>query len=336
MERKFFLAKPLAEVYIGRANTCIMTMKKALSLLLFASALCVSPLRAADDWAAEATNVFVNLVEAGMTPQIEVLPLNLGGGKSRDGMKTPLSSAPGGSWYVVNIPIEIKAVGRKENEKSGKSEKCAARFVDELTIKAYVLFEKRAKKKEAGIQPKDYFLLEKEVTYVDIPMNRLAEKGDGFEDPKGGAGYAKMSVGLYISPLSAMKLTGVPEKPDEAVRVVACAIESSFKGTACPVIPSKNAKRTITSFVADKKLKNFFSSTSQWWKGKTASHFDKTSAQLLTVAETPFATSYAPSYPAVKPMYGGGSSASSTGASATGDAEGSGSASSTTTTGADE
>lgn len=282
-------------------------MNKAFSYLLFASALGVSSLFAEDKWAAEATDVCVNLSESDIKPQIEVLPLNPGGKKAQDGMKTPLS-APAGNWYVINLPIEIKAVGRRENEKTGKMEKCAARYVDELKIKAYVLFEKRTKKKNPDPQGEDYFLLEKEVSYVDIPMERVAKKGDGFTDIKDGSGYAKMSVGLYVSPSSALKLTATPDKPEETIRVVACAIAPTFKGAPCRAIPKKDSKLTPISFVSDKKLERLLKK-SDWWKGSTASHFSQTTAQLLCVSETPFAASYSPSYPAVKPMYGAPSSA---------------------------
>ena len=286
-----------------------MTMKKAFSYLLFASAL-VFPQLHAESWVAEATDVCVNLSPDMGVNDLKPLPLLIP--KKQDGVfkdvKTPLS-ATAGNWYVVNIPIEIKAIGRKENDK-GKNEKCPARFVDELKIKAYVLFENAQAKKSSETKGSNYFLLEKEITYVDIPMETVAKKGDGFDDK--GSGYAKMSVGLFISPASALKLVDNPDKPEGKPKVVACAIAPTFKGTPCRGIPKRDAAtKSPASYVSDPKLDKILIKSNQWWKGSTASHFATTSAQLLSIAETPWAASYAPTYPAVKPAYGAASLSSS-------------------------
>ena len=197
-----------------------------------------------------------------------------------------------------------------------------------------MLFE-NAKKKGPEPAGADYFLLEKDITYVDIPMESVAKKGDGF-DEKAGAGYAKMSVGLFISPASALKLTDAPEKTDAKPKVVAYAIAPTFKGTPCRVIPKGDAARkSPISYISDSKLDKFLKKTSQWWKGSTASHFATTSAQLLSIAETPWAAGYAPTYPAVKPAYGAASLTSSS--SSSGSAEGTDSAAdSSSASGSDE
>ena len=294
-----------------------MIMNKALSSLLVASTLCASSLFGAESnnkWAVEASDVCVNLYNPGFNPGIEVLPVHVGSAapeavkKELGALKTRLSGAQG-TWYAINLPIEIKAIGRKESDK-GKSEKCPARFVDELTIKAYVLFEKSAsakeKKKGGGINAEDFFLLEKEVTYVNIPMEETAKKGgDGFSDVKDGAGFATMSVGLFLSPIDAMKLSGNPDKFDGKVKAVACAIEPSFKGVPCRTIPKNNADNARDEKISDNKLRVFLEKKgAKWWKGSTAGHYSKSSAKLLSIAETPFAASYAPSYPEMKPLFG--------------------------------
>ena len=319
---KFFLAKRLGEVYIDRANACIMIMKKLSLYLLFVSVLGISPLHGAEKWAADASDVRVNLSLEDARPEIKAVPIQVDKVLLQDKRITDLMKNAKSvfkpvkqDWYVVNIPIEIKALGRKENKKTGKSELCPARYVDELKIKAYVLVENGKSKKDSEPKGEDYFLLEKELTYVDIPMESVAKKGgDGFTESDG-AGYAKMSVGLFISPAAAMKLSDTPDKADAKFKVVAVAIAPTFKGSPCRTIP-KDPKKAPMDFVSDQKLYRLLKTSTQWWKGATASHFVKTSTQLLSIAETPFAPYYACWYPALKPMYGEAPAASSSSSSA--------------------
>lgn len=310
-------------------------MKKTFFYLLLASALGSYSLHAAETkWAAEATDVKVRLVGAPFKtppPPYKVRPISATAfaGDKKAAEKTfgaSLSSDKDGAvWGVVNIPIEIGAIGRnpiyKESESSRK--KLPARFVKSLEVTAYVLFRKSPKAidKSKGaneLDTKNYYLLEKKITYVDIPMEKNArqEKDAGFSDD---AGYAKMNVGLFLSPSSILQLTGYDDTADitavdKALNVAAIAIVPTAGGIPCRAIEKSGASASspndYVSVIYDSKMKGVVGSKA-WWKEENAAKFDKTSAELRCISETPFAPAYALSYPATKPLYGSPESSSS-------------------------
>lgn len=290
-------------------------MKKSFFYLILASTLGFSSLYGAEEWASEASEVQVNICLEDLQPKAEVLSLSKGaaGGDAFKDMRVKLTGqAP--SWYAINIPIEIRAMGVATiKSKSGggeKREKRPARFVKELKVTAYVLFKKDpdVADKSSNPDPSDFFLLQKEITYVNIPMEKNIKKGgDGFD--KGGAAYAKMSVGLFLSPYSVMKLSG-SEKIDAVPRVIGVAIAPTFNGLPCRAIMRRSSKASPMSHVYsdhDKKMAKKLGDT-QWWKGNTAGHFAAVDAELLCISETPWAPYFAAAYPATRPVYGAPSS----------------------------
>lgn len=276
-------------------------MNKAFSHLLLAAAIGFSATYAKDDWAALATDVEVCLDHSDSSSSADVtyLPLSPSAKEAEKGKpKVTLSSASnqGMNWAVVNVPIEIKAQASKK----------PARFVKELKLDVYVVFRKA---KRAGLEtkgakadPKDYFVVKKDVTLVRIPMERSTKTGDGFDTP---AGYAKVSVPLFISPESALLLSGYYEKLPEKVTVAAYHIEPSFEGRPCRKILYRNEKDSVTEKIFD----NAFSKTcdgKKWWNESSLKLYSKAEgAELLTIAETPYAPYYATlGYVSAKPGYG--------------------------------
>lgn len=182
--------------------------------------------------------------------------------------------APSGEWYVVNIPLRIKARAGKEKEPD---------FVPAVTVHAYVAFE--SYDPESG-KPK-LVMLNKEVTYTDIPV----DKKDGMDK------VGKPMIGVFISPSSAKKLNEIGRVGDLLKgKLKAVAIEATFNGKNCLDVSDGKA---VTSYVIDNKYKTKFSG--KWWKSAKAG---TAGARLLSVAETPYAPFVGSNYPSVKPLFG--------------------------------
>lgn len=283
-------------------------MNRALPYLILASIIGASSLQAANlKWAAEASDVKVKLADVGPNAH----PINIA---SRAG-----GDFSGKPWGVVNIPIELRAVGTPiytGNEDSAKASKLPARYVKELKVTVYALFKKAARareKKGNSANPLDYYLVQKEMTYVNIPTDKAPRSDDGFDDLKkiGGGGYAKMNVGLFLPPVSLLKLSGYDDTdeadPKKGAELAAVAVVSTANGLPTRPIQkkaeSKLSSNELISAVFDKKLQSEISGK-RWWEGNIASKFSKSDAEVLCISETPFAHEYAKDYPATKPLYG--------------------------------
>lgn len=299
--------------------------------MLVATAIGFSGLYAAGPdvhWVAEATKVQVKILETQSNPapfEVKTLTPPTNGMDTKDWKNSLPDQGATKPWFVINIPIEICATGTTPLYKGSKSksETLPARYVNELTVTAYVLFKKSDKAIDKsktsdgkGASPANYYLLKKEITYVNIPMGKNAKKDDGFKDLKEGGGYAKMNVGLFLSPAAVLKLSGYDETQEtdpKCLNVAAVAIEPTFKGLPCrPIVKNSDSRLTaiaLVSTVYDKDLrkKKAFSGEKKWWVG--SEEFAKTDAELSCISETPFAPFYAAGYPATKPLYGSPSSA---------------------------
>ena len=188
-------------------------------------------------------------------------------------------SAP---WYCIRIPLTVEGIAK--NSTTGKG----PNFVDQLKVHVYAVFT--AGKGETPI------MLDKEVTYVDIPLN----PSNSSDKPSKGEMYA----GVFISPSNASKILGDPSKIDFSNKLAAVAVEVTYKDSPC--IKDEGEQAVVISHDLDSKLNG------KWWK-KNAKN--KTGAALNAISETPFAPFYAPVFPATSPLYGaaaGGVSGSGT------------------------
>lgn len=209
-------------------------------------------------------------------------------------VKVEALSAPGGSgfiptkplmknstvpWQVVNIPVLVEAVGPK-NEK-GKEEK--PQFISSIDFHVYLAFRTDVDGRDS--KP---LLLDKEITYVNIPVH----PGNAVKDHA----QNKMYIGVFISPSDALKIrTTGKDKGILDGSLMAVAVEASYNGANCMNTEEKKRERSKILNPADKKEFN-----GAWWKKKGKTN----DAELLTIAETPYAPFYAPFYPAVSPMFG--------------------------------
>lgn len=214
------------------------------------------------------------------------------------------SKAPGGfgakkgetgtiAWQYVAVPIEV--IGGVKGSK-----KTAPDFVNELTLRVYLLF--RGEKKGS------YVMLDKEVTYVDIPLSESKEASK----PAKGVMYG----GVFISPRSARRLVeGLKKLDNEAsgsskeVRLGADegSLEKYLVGVAIDVtrdgmnVMDANDKTSQPPFhmlrpdvAAEFKGK-------KWWLSSKGTVIPAGVA-LSAINETPFALDYAPLFPPVRPL----------------------------------
>lgn len=185
------------------------------------------------------------------------------------------------AWHYVRIPYELQGKCRDAAD--------LPIYVDELKVHVYLVFSTTKDLKEL-------IMLDKEVTYVNIPLI-----------PKRGAKMStneQLQAAVFISPSDAARICAKEaktlEKVDLSSRLCAVAVEFRFNGADCMKPESE------TDVIVNKKCKNMLKKN--WWK-KTAKN--DLGVKLRTIAETPFAPSYAPAFPPVSPMYGEGYTASS-------------------------
>ena len=184
------------------------------------------------------------------------------------------------AWHFVRIPYTL--LGR--TRETGKS----PLYVDELKVHAYLVFSVGGKDSEKLI------LLDKEITYVNIPLT-----------PKGNEGENKnVQAAVFISPSDAARIcgegTGKVDKVDLAGKLAAVAVEFQFKGADC------SKPDTDADVLVNKKMKNRLKKG--WWKKEDKNGIG---VELRAISETPFAPFYAPAFPATNPMYGPAGSSSS-------------------------
>lgn len=176
------------------------------------------------------------------------------------------------AWHFVRIPYTL--LGRcRDKEKSPL-------YVDELKVHAYLVFA-------VGKEGEKLILLDKEVTYVNIPLN-----------PKNGEGENKnVQAAVFISPSDAARICGngssKVDKVDLGGKLAAVAVEFKFKDADCA------KPDTEVSVLVDKKMKSRLKKG--WWKMEDKAGIG---VQLRAISETPFAPFYAPTFPQTSPMYG--------------------------------
>ncbi len=193
------------------------------------------------------------------------------------------------AWHYVRIPYTLQG-------KCRDAEKTPL-YVDELKVHAYLVFA-------VGKEDKNFILVDKEVTYVDIPLR-----------PRSGNGLAendKVQAAFFISPADATRICADSsrraDKADLSGLLAAVAVEFKFKESDC------SKPDSTTDIILNKKLKNQLKKG--WWRKEAKNSIG---VSLRGINETPFAPFYAPAFPPTRPIYGTeGGAASSFSPSATG------------------
>lgn len=176
------------------------------------------------------------------------------------------------AWHYVRIPYALQGKCRNAEQ--------TPLYVDELKVHAYLVFA-------VGKDGEKLIMLDKEVTYVNIPLN-----------PKSGVGENRnVQAAVFISPSDAARICGDAsskvDKVDLAGKLAAVAVEFKFKDADC-VKPD-----TEVDVVVDKKMQKRLKKG--WWKKEDNAGIG---AKLCAISETPFAPFYAPAFPPTSPMYG--------------------------------
>lgn len=278
-KEKILLAKRVGIVYKYSTQLNFFTMKKYL-LPLAVAALCGFPTASALD--AESVQVTFKAKPGDL--KVERLNLPTPGADVFNGKDMGKRVDDGQIWHFVRVPLTVEG-----KAKGGKS----PNFIPELKVHIYTVFV--AAKGETPI------MLDKEITYVDIPLT-----------PQNGNNPSKndINVGVFISPSNAVKILDEPNKVDFSNKLAAVAVEASFHDASC--INKEVEPAVVISHDLASKLNG------TWWK-KNAKN--KNGAALSSIAETPYAPFYAPMFPATSPMYGAAAptaSSSATGDSTTG------------------
>lgn len=254
---------------------------KNLLFPLAVAAFCGLPVASALN--ADNARVTLDVSNGGDLRVESITPTAVFGGKEAKQSRTDKST----TWQYVTIPLKVEAKCKGDRSPN---------YVDELKVHVYAVFGG-----EKGDEP---IMLDKEITYVDIPVN-------GKSGGKLSEGH--MNVGIFISPANASKIINSNSKVELGDKLVAVAIEASFHDSPCI------AGDTEPFAVVDSKYKQKL--TGAWWK-KTSKN--KQGAELSAISETPFAPFYAPVFPPTKPLYGsaeGSSSSASSSSSADADTD---------------
>ena len=309
-------------MYIDKANTRLVAMKmKSLLLLFGAMLLAISPraYTAESDWAKTANQVAFSLNLQKATT-LKVTPLRGAEGIAgveelgfKDAKLDPQSGMDQvkdktAMWYMVNIPVKVYASGRNVNRKLAP-----ARYIRELQVTAHLLFKKpkkvldKEKLNSSQSESPKYYMLKKEITYADIPMNPVPLKESGLD-----LSEAAFNVALFIPRSTACMLTdsyGVASDPPISKLLVGYAVVATINGEPCSDFTSSTAPKltpgeTRNSKIFDKDLASKVS-TAPWWKPSRRTKFDEPDVDICSIAETPYAMFYSGNYyPRVKPAFG--------------------------------
>lgn len=306
-----------AEVYIGRANTCFMNMKKTTLFLMIAGLVGLTPLQAKPARVATDVQVYLNHTNISGSQRFSELPPVAGEDYFKKYKREALTSLSQWSdntrWLVYNIPICVNGTMRTRSSKS-ESESKPATVIPELTVTVTMLYSRRAKessdKKSSSKKSPDYYVINKKITYVDIPLERDKTKRD-----KNGNeyGYAEMSVGVFV-PQTVVTIMGGDNDPTKVLKgsdlkIEGFAINAEYKGNRIsgsePTIVGEKFTKTkpaysyLTSTATSKLDAEHWASPSELKK-----YGVQDGVRLFCISETPYAPFYGTMYPATKPLYG--------------------------------
>ncbi len=180
-------------------------------------------------------------------------------------------------WQMVKIPVHVEGTAKGDH-------KGYPHFVPELKLRiSLAIAAQNADGKEV------LEMLTKEVTYVEVPLNKHSRKE--------GMGENVIQVAVFISPANAYKLS--PKDGSLDKKLVGVAVEGTFGGSNCNRAKEKPNDGVETGVVFSPKYEKELAS--RWW----TKHGGKSGAVLSAISETPFAPSYAAmGFPATNPMYG--------------------------------
>jgi len=212
------------------------------------------------------------------------------------------ASADECQWQVLNIPVRIGA----RKVKANNGDKVTPNYVSAMTFHVYLCIDPvNATDKEGKPidKKKRPIVLDKEITYVDIPLKK-AQGATLVGETKTDA-VATINVGVFLSPADIRRIVekdsaeyedpkGAKAQPE--IKLLAVAMEAEYNDSKC-WFRDKKAKEDDIKVSAD--IKSWL--PDKWWKKGSAT---TRGASLRSINETPFAASFYPTYCATRPMYG--------------------------------
>ena len=243
---------------------------KRISLLLTAAALC--GLNQASAVSADYARAELKLKASGAQVE-QIVP------RAEYFVSKDTNKAVNPAWHYVRIPYALEGRCRDASK--------LPLYVDELKVHAYLVFT-------ADKEGKKLIMLDKEITYVNIPLTPKTESSEN----------KNVQAAVFISPSDAARIcadeSSKVDKVDLKDRLAAVAVEFKFKDASC-LKPD-----TEQDVLVNKKMKTRLSA--QWW---TKEDKKGVGAKLCSIAETPFAPFYAPAFPPTSPMYGSSAASAS-------------------------
>lgn len=236
-------------------------------------------------------------IDSGFKPELK----EPGGGASSKREKNMQARA--GVWSYLEVPVTVFAA--EPNPRSRDDGKALRAIphgtIDELEVRFYLALSDPAlndyKPSELSRDDaKKLIVLERTVKYTDVPVNENKEQSQ----------KTPAKVGVFISPVTASKLTGGrPEKLKE--KLVALAVEFYYGGSVCRLAqPRRTAnpkEKNHVNYCWDASRKEAFSKL--WWKMTSSQLPRSQDYRLLSIAETPFAPQYGNfHFPPTVPLYG--------------------------------
>lgn len=226
----------------------------------------------------------------------EIIPRDMDGSTYFTFNKNKKGASP--AWFYMPIPYELRG---ECPAKDGRPD--YPLYVPELKVHVYCLFDMG---KKSGGKKTKFIMIDKEITYVDIPLpSKDSAKKEGLNK--------EVYAAVFVSPADAARLgdesTSQSDKADKISKVefgknlAAVAVEFRVGDVEVSVSDFKknNPKGIVKSDYANVL-------NDGWWKLENKSVID-----LKSIAETPFAPFYAAVFPPTANLYGAPDSASSSG-----------------------
>ncbi len=251
-------------------------MKRA--FLSLVAAACSALTAAAVD--ATAANVWL---DANAKPVFQIMGKGIQADK---GASAPTFTCP---WQYVSIPLHVE--GKLKGDEAEHPH-----FISELKLRISLAI---AIEDDKGKVMKKPVILQKDVTYVDVPLAKSDKK----------TGKSVVNVGVFVSPASAYKLNR--KNGDLSKKLVGVAVEGTFNGANCNRLKGDGSESPVVGVVVNQSAGKELGE--KWWRGTGSG---STGAVLNAISETPFAPQYAEhGFPPVRPMYGAAESGSSSSSS---------------------
>lgn len=223
-----------------------------------------------------------------------IIPRDMDGSSYFTFSKNKKGASP--AWFYMPIPYELRG---ECSARDGKPE--YPLYVPELKVHVYCLFDMGKKTSGRSAGQTKYIMIDKEITYVDIPLPaKDSAKKEGLNK--------EVYAAVFVSPADAARLgdeaTSQNDKADKISKVEfgknLAAVAVEFRVGEVEVSISEFKKNNPKGIVKPEYANDL---NDGWWKLENKSVID-----LKAICETPFAPFYAAVFPPTENLYGASAS----------------------------